>query len=342
MPVKDNPKSAKRQRTENPQSGLLDRGKNYINNLKENTQSAPIKQRPGKNGEKGESDYAFRRRQQEQDDNSPDNIENRSLGDMAGQRIKTEANKLKEKGTNFAKNKLGKAREYGAKKGKEGLDYAKGKGQEFLNKNPEAAKMFNKAQQVKDDFRNKIGGLNKENLQSAPIKQRPGESSGEFRQRQKREDDESPNNIKDRSLGDVAGQRLRTGINKQIGKFTNKQDNPRTAAALAKADKIKKQVALKAQKFTNRARELSRKAKILNARLKELKKQLDFKQRLKDELKKYAIRLLWPVISSALLILGKLFIVMMFMVVIIAALKYTCESNPLFDAVCSYFTGTSF
>lgn len=330
MLAKNSPKSAKRQRIEKPQKGLLSRGKNYINNLKENIQSAPIKQRAGGYG-KGESDYAFRKRQKQQDDESPDNIKDRGLGDVAGQRLKTEANKLKEKGTNFAKNKIGEAKKYGSQKGKEGLNYAKGKGQEFLNKNPEAAKMFNKAQQVKDDFKNRMGE------QSAPIKQRAGETSGEFRKRQKQQDDESPDNIKDRRLGDVAGQRLKTGINKQIGKFTNKQDNPRTAAAIAKADKIKKLAALKAQKFTNRLNKLI-------AYKNKFKDKIDLVKKFKDDLKRrakqLALRIAVSTLSAIIAALSEVIVVILIIVIIMVAINYYCNSGGITEAACSAIQGS--
>ncbi len=179
----------------------------------------------------------------------------------------------------------------------------------------------NKAKEAKENFENRMGGM-KENFQSGPIKQRPGEKNYEFRKRQKEQDDNSPDNIKDRSLGNVAGQRLRTGINKRI------EGNPAMKAALIRAEKIKKLAALKAQKFSNRM-------KALNARAKKIKEQLDVKKRVAQ----YAIRFLWPAIAFIIAILIKLLIVAMAVVVVIYFLKTTCESNPLFDAVCSTITG---
>lgn len=255
------------------------------------------------------------------------------IGKKESDTNKPQKNGLMQRGKNYAKGKINKAKEYGTQKGKEalgkGAEYAKGKGQEFLAKNPKVAESINKAKEAKENFENQMGGM-KENLQSGPIKQRPGEKNYEFRKRQKEQDDNSPDNIKDRSLGNVAGQRLRTGINKRI------EGNPAMKVALIRAEKIKKLAALKAQKFSNRI-------KALNARAKKIKEQLNIKKRLKDELKKrvaqYAIRFLWPAIAFIIAILIKLLIVAMAVVVVIYFLKTTCESNPLFDAACSYFIG---
>lgn len=137
----DNPK--RHRQSNNPQGGIMQRGKNYINGLKENTQNAPIKQKAGEYG-KGESDYAFRQRQKQQDDESPDNIKDRSLADVAGQRIRTGI----DRGKDYANTQTNKAAGYGAQKGKKALSkgatFAKEKGEKFLDKNPKAAETAEK------------------------------------------------------------------------------------------------------------------------------------------------------------------------------------------------------
>ena len=303
---------------------------NTLDNQTENQEQAQNPEQPLKRNH-GESNADYYHRQKAAEQKQTENKEKPQKPGLIRRGV--------QKGKDYANDKINKTKEYGAQKGKEGVEYAKGKGREFLDKNPQVAEKINKAKEAKENFENRMGGM-KENLQSAPIKQEPGESSYAFRQRQKKQDDESYDPIQNRSLKDVAGQRLRTDANKRIGQTL--KNNPRAAAALARANEIKKQVALKAQKFSNRAKALNAKAKALNAKLKEIKKQLDIKQRIKDEIKKYIIRLLWPAISGALLILGKLFIVVMIIVIIFSALKSTCESNPLFDAVCSYFIGVSY
>lgn len=280
---------------------------------------------------------------------------------------KPEKNGLAQRGKNYANDKINKAKEYGTQKGKEalgkGAEYAKGKGQEFL-KNQKVAGSINRAKEAKENFENRMNQFRdsaEESMRQPALKQGRGEginineTDKEFLDRQRAADKTGPENLQRMSLKDAAIQhgknegkkRLKEGANFAKRKATDYlAKNPKTAAKLKEAKE-------KAEAFKKRSEEIKKLAtekkknftdKINKAKAykKKLQDKLNIKKRAAEAFKKrmaqYAIRFLWPAISGILLIMGKLFLVVLAVVVIISALRYTCESNPLFDAVCSTIT----
>lgn len=214
-----------------------------------------------------------------------------------------------------------------------------------------------KAQEVKDDFENRMNMFRDSAELSArkpPIKQNPGESDLEFRRRQQKEDDNTPENPQRMSLSGAAKQHAKDYGKKQLGKgadFVRKKGgdylakNPKTAAALKgakeKAEAFKKRRSEEIKKLAEKKKKFTDKINKAKTYAKKLKDQLNVKKRLEDELKKriaqFALKIIWPAIGGILVILAKLFIVVLAVVVVISAVDYTCKSNPLFDAACSVF-----
>lgn len=214
-------------------------------------------------------------------------------------------------------------------------DYAK----EKIAKNIKIANAVNKAKAVKEDFENRMGVL-KENVQEEP------------------EDDESPDNLNDRSLGKIAKQRLKTEGNKQLRKgkeyAKGKLDrlaaqNPKTAATLKEArekaeafkkrrsEEIKK-LAESKNKIAKRINKLANAKKLIKKKIADEAKKLALK--IAQAATRLAVQIMAAVISALSEVIVIILIVIVIFVVIIAAVDYTCNSTvgePLCQEIAGWF-----
>lgn len=217
-------------------------------------------------------------------------------------------------------------------------------------KKPEA---INRARQAKEDFENRMLEF-KENIQSEPIKQMPGEPNWAFRERQKKEDDETAKNIKDRSLGSVIKQRARNESNKQIRKGKEYADRRiKSSPALSSAANKIKEAREKAEEFKKRRMEeiqkLAEKRKKVTDRINKIKALRNklAKKIIKDKAKELAARLAKEIAAFTARIIvsavswliasvgGTTLIVIIFVVIIIGYLASSCKDNTITDAFCS-------
>lgn len=207
------------------------------------------------------------------------------------------------------------------------------------------------AQQAKQNFEDKMLAY-KENLKSEPIKQRYNESAPAFRRRQQREDDENPDNVKDRSLANVAGTRAKNEAHRQVRKgtdFAKKKGNDYLAKHPMTAAKIK-EAKEKAEEFKKRRSEqinkLIENKRRIAARYNEIKNRINVKKRAEDWLKKAALQLaaaasriaLQAVIAlttalSEVIVL--IFLITVAFVVILVIYDHLCNSGGFTGAACS-------
>lgn len=118
-----NPKAADAiNKAQQVKQGFEDRMNAFRDSAELSARKEPIKQMPG------ESDLAFRRRQQKEDADKPENPQRMSLGQAAKQHAK-----------DYGKKQLGK-----------GMNYAKNKGKDVLAQNPKLQKAYNAAKAIND------------------------------------------------------------------------------------------------------------------------------------------------------------------------------------------------
>jgi len=288
----------------------------------------------------GESDLNYRRRQQIQ----------------AKKEEEAKKGGLVNRGIDYGKNQLNRAKEYGTEKGKgaieSGVNYAKGKGKNFLDKNPKAAGAINRAQQTKQDFEDRMNAFKNSAELSArkpPIKQRPGETDKEFLERQRAEDT-GPDNPQRMSFGQAAKQHAKDYGKKQLGKgmdyARNKgkdvlAKNPKLAAeaekAKARANAIKEKLALakiKKDNFTKRLKALKDR---YNLKKKAENKAKQLATQIAKQFVMFVARIITAIIASFGYYLLIALLIILIIVVVIAAINYLCGSTWLGQAVCNIF-----
>lgn len=216
---------------------------------------------------------------------------------------------------------------------------------------------ISKAQQIKEEFENRMEGL-KENIQAEPIKQEPGESIAAFRKRQKKQNDESLDNIKDRSLVNIAGTRARTEANKQMRNAKNYgkeqarvflKSHPNANKAIEAAKERSKAIQDKIAKIqnTNAAKRLAALKKYYNAKehvkrqiRNEIKKKAaEFAARVAAQVaRSIAVAILEAIIAIVTFIASISIEVILAVVVIIVIVIYideVCNANSITSAVCN-------
>lgn len=222
------------------------------------------------------------------------------------------------------------------------------------NKNIQAAKTLSKAQQIKQEFESRMADY-KESLRQEPIKQRPGESDLAFRRRQQQEEDNSPENIRNRSLSDIASKEAKTRFNKQLNRgrdFTTRKGkeiaakNPQIAEVSERMKEFEKKRREEIKKLSKKTKEFQR--KLNEMRRREAKRlALQAAKRLADAAEKLAQKILVEIgkqlaniVISALAGVSSAFtdvIVPAILIIIVAyvAIESACKANSVFDAVCN-------
>lgn len=319
--------------------------------------SRPIRQKPG------ESDSEFRRRQerQEQAQNIPQEKSNygpfnESIVPREQQKEQTQRENPKNQGksgfTGKVAEKIGSSVDKMDNWSNKNLNSKKLKGKFNESLVPIKQDYANKAQQAKQEFEERMLRV-KEAAQTEPIKQRSGESDLEFRRRQQQEDDNTPENVRNRNLADIVKQRGKKELRRGVRKGTDVilKSSPKLAAATKEAREAAEMITKRREEIQKLVKERTEK---ISKRVASIKRRFNaakiVQKKLQDEAEKIALaiirqaaamllRIILAAASGVIGALGEVLVVVLIIIAVIAAITSVCSGGGPIGSACSAISG---